>query len=236
MNNSNHKIVCPFCSLLCDDIEVSVKNNKFNVINQIPVSCKKKIEYFNINSRSKLLPTINDKISSLTNIIKKTRSILENSNDTTIINHGIDMNGVRSMLRLASNYNCTVDHVSSKYLYNNIGVVQRTGYMATSLTEAKNRADVFIFFGNDIFNKSPRLIERICLKKGGLKFFKGNKKIILIGNFKESIVTKLKKNFFVEFIKTPLDNIPKILEAFSSNELIKENSLLVRVNKIINFI
>ena len=111
----------------------------------------KKIEFFNLDKNNRLTPTINNKTSSLRETISTTEKILKKSGDITIINHGVDMAGVRSMLRLASSYDCTIDHVNSKYLYNNIGLVQRTGYMATSLTEVKNRADVIMIFGNDIF-------------------------------------------------------------------------------------
>ena len=35
MTKTSCKIVCPFCSLLCDDVTVSLDNNRFEVKNKI---------------------------------------------------------------------------------------------------------------------------------------------------------------------------------------------------------
>ena len=237
MTKTSCKIVCPFCSLLCDDVTVSLDNNRFEVKNKNLSLCKKKIEFFNLDKNNRLTPTINNKTSSLRETISTTEKILKKSGDITIINHGVDMAGVRSMLRLASRYDCTIDHVNSKYLYNNIGLVQRTGYMATSLTEVKNRADVIMIFGNDIFKKSPRLVERISSGKSSLGFFKGKRKIILVGNFDANATKVARKIGSVVNLKTDIDMIPKILSQLmqrNDNSTFKLSKSLREIHNIIN--
>ena len=237
MTKLSCKIVCPFCSLLCDDVDVSLGKNKFRVNNKGISLCKKKIEFFNNDKNSKLTSLVKNKTTSLSKAISKTKDILKKSGDITIINHGIDMAGVRSILRLASHYDCTIDHVNSKYLYNNIGIVQRTGYMATSLTEVKNRADTIIFFGNNIFKKSPRLIEKISDNKKGLGFFKGKRKIILIGNFTNDTVKKIEEIGSVINYKLDIEKIPEILNQLSSKDnYLKNNSnkSFQKIHKIVN--
>ena len=44
----NHKnVVCPFCSLHCDDLEITVDDSKLSVKNNIPKSCVSKFEASN---------------------------------------------------------------------------------------------------------------------------------------------------------------------------------------------
>ena len=44
-----HKnVVCPFCSLHCDDLEINVYDNKLSVKNNIPKSCALKFEQLNL--------------------------------------------------------------------------------------------------------------------------------------------------------------------------------------------
>ena len=98
------------------------------------------------------------------------KEIIKNK-EMLVLNHGTDMSGVRSILNFASHHNAIIDHVNSKFLHQNIGVVQRTGYMATSLMEVKNRADLILIFGNDILDKTPRLLDKIFLSSNILCSF-----------------------------------------------------------------
>ena len=157
MKSTNKRfITCPFCSLHCDDIEVEINSNKIKVLSEPIKNCTKKIEYFNISDKSNLKPFYKNKSLNYREAIIKSRTLLDKSQDITIVNHGTDVNGVRSILNFATHHNCTVDHINSKYLFKNLGIVQRKGYMATSLTEARNRCDVFLLFGKSILKKSPR--------------------------------------------------------------------------------
>ena len=73
MTKTSCKIVCPFCSLLCDDVTVSLDNNRFEVKNKNLSLCKKKIEFFNLDKNNRLTPTINNKTSSLRETMKSVR-------------------------------------------------------------------------------------------------------------------------------------------------------------------
>ena len=67
MEKKNTKeFTCPFCSLLCDDINVVSTNNKYRVVNLKNKQCLKKIESYNIDKNSYLLPKIFRKTSRQT--------------------------------------------------------------------------------------------------------------------------------------------------------------------------
>ena len=242
--NAEKHIVCPFCSLHCDDILSKSDGKKYKIlseaskISEVNTTCIKKIESFNINAKSALAPIVKNKQTSLSYALKYTKQILKKQKDAIIINHGIDVSGIRSMLNFSSSYNCAIDHINSKFLYQNIGIVQRTGYMATSLTETKNRGDVIIVFGNNILNKTPRLIEKVLAPSNSLCTSAKNKKIIFIGEFPDKLLSGLGKNHNVSYIKIKIDSIPDLLNLLSGVDDIKisniSKTLTTKIKSIIS--
>ena len=215
--NNIKNLVCPFCSIHCDDISVATTNDQYKV-HQKNTICAKKIESYNLNNKSLVMPMIGKKVVKLSEALKQISNLIEGHNETLILNHGVELAGLRSILNFASQRNCIIDHVGSKFLYQNIGVVQRTGYMATSLTETKNRADTIIVFGNEIFNKTPRLIDKVLVPKDSL-CAKGKKEIILVGDFSEKIVKTIKGKCNITNIKLDLNLINDFLKLLAANDL-----------------
>lgn len=222
---SSHKeikdFVCPLCSLHCDDIKVLSDGNQFKVSDKDLV-CLKKIEKNNIKKTSLTLPMIKGRISSLNNAINTIKKVLSSHKETLLLNHGVELSGLRSILGFASQYNCIIDHVNSKTLFQNLNLMQRSGYMATSLTEIKNRADTIIVFGNKIFHKSPRLLEKVLQTKNSLCTDVRKKQIILIGNFDSEIFQRIKKKSNVLNIKLDLDTIPCLMDLLSDDEKVND--------------
>ena len=226
-------LVCPFCSLHCDDIQVSMNGNQFKVNNKNLI-CAKKIEKSNIKNSSQILPEINSKISTLSDALKAIKKNLSDHKEILLLNHGVDLSGLRSMLSFSTKYNCIIDHINSKTLFQNLNLMQRSGYMATSLTEIKNRADIIIVFGNKIFEKSPRLLEKVLQSKNSFCTDVKKKEIILIGNFNSSTVQHIKNNSKVTNIKLDLDKIPSLMKLLISDEALENLEVLSKtdLNKI----
>ena len=233
MKSDNKRyITCPFCSLHCDDIQVKVENNKFKIVSENIKDCTSKIEYFNIKSTSNQTAIIRNKKINFNKAIDSAKKMINKSNDITLVNHGTDVNGVRSLLNFAAHYNCVVDHVNSKYLYRNLGIIQRKGYMATSLTETRNRSDLVILFGNNILKKSPRLIDKVIFPKHSLCTNLKSRKLLLVGDFDTQSVKMVKKNkHHVEHFKIDLNDTPEILTKLMSDDKLKKN--LEGIRKII---
>ena len=55
---------------------------------------------------------------------------------------GTDVNGIRAVMALADKSGGVVDHALSEGQYRNFRVLQTRGWITTTLTEARNRADV----------------------------------------------------------------------------------------------
>ncbi|MGE0024053.1 MAG: formylmethanofuran dehydrogenase, partial [Hyphomicrobium sp.] len=74
---------------------------------------------------------------------------------------GTDVDGIRAVMALADKSGGVVDHALSEGQYRNFRVLQTTGWIMTTLTEARNRADMFIIVGSDLHKLHPRFYERI---------------------------------------------------------------------------
>ena len=219
MKKKNTKeFTCPFCSLLCDDINVVNTNNQYHVVNLKNKECLKKIESYNINKKSILYPKIFNKPSSLTDALNKSKLLIKDSNEIGILNLGVDMASTRSAINFASQINASFDHINSTYFFDNINVQQRTGYMSTTLAEVKNRSDVILLFGDKIIEKSLRLLERFIFPTSSLFLKKNKKKVFLIGQFSDKITKPLKNNPQVTNVKIKFEQIPQLLKIVNSKE------------------
>jgi len=64
-------------------------------------------------------------------------------------------------MALAERSGGIVDHALSEAQYRNFKILQTTGWVMTTLTETRNRADLFIIAGSDIHKLHPRFFETI---------------------------------------------------------------------------
>ena len=131
----NLNFTCPFCSLLCDDIQLEVKENTLKPLNSkcsiLINSLKKKInEQFSIiNGKKK---NISQAINELSFLIKKSKS-------TLFAGMGTDIKGTRAALDIIDKYKCIIDHFSSDTYVKNLKSMQETGGFFLTLSELKNR-------------------------------------------------------------------------------------------------
>jgi formylmethanofuran dehydrogenase subunit B len=72
-----------------------------------------------------------------------------------------DVEGMRAVLSLADRTGGIVDHALSEAQYRNFKVLQTTGWITTTLTETRNRADLIVVAGSDVHQLHPRFFEMI---------------------------------------------------------------------------
>jgi formylmethanofuran dehydrogenase subunit B len=68
---------------------------------------------------------------------------------------------MRAALALAERSGGIVDHALSEAGERNLKILQTSGWITTTLTETRNRADLIIIAGSDIHRLHPRFFERI---------------------------------------------------------------------------
>lgn len=72
-----------------------------------------------------------------------------------------DLLDIRGALQLAERTGGVIDHANGDALISNLAVVEGSGWITTSLGEARNRADLWLLVGDGLLESFPRLPERL---------------------------------------------------------------------------
>jgi len=171
-------ITCPACGMLCDDLVLT---------NTAPLSiqnaCAKSINFFEQSfhaSSSNTAPSVSGKATDLDTAIKAAAAILAKSKAPLIAGLGTEVQGMRSIMRLAAASNATLDHMHSESSVRNTLTMQNGGWITTTLSEVKNRADLILAIGTDIGTSHPRFFEKLVWDSASL-FDKPSPEVVYLG-------------------------------------------------------
>ena len=148
---------CPFCALLCDDL--ALQRAPGGTIKVTANGCPKALAGFE-RVRSAAGPMIEGKRVSLAEAITVATALIAQARAPLYGGCATDVEGMRAILAIADRTGGVVDHALSDALYRNFRVLQSTGWVTTTLTEVRNRADLVIIVGSDFQKSHPRFFER----------------------------------------------------------------------------
>ena len=152
-----HNVTCPFCGLLCDDTEVSPTGTTLKVLKN---GCGRAVAGF-----QRVLPAAKPQVRGadvdLKTAIDAAAGLVRKSTLPLYGGMASDVAGARAILSLADRSGGVIDHALSEGQYRNIKVVQMSGWIMTTLTEARNRADVFVIVGSDVIKLLGRFFDLI---------------------------------------------------------------------------
>lgn len=172
------EVTCPYCSLLCDDLVVQNSDGALTVEENGCHLASQGFAMATVNST----PRIRGKTVSLDAAIDESARILKRSKLPLITGLGTDVAGVRAALELAERSGAIVDHMHNHGTVKNSLVLQDLGWIMTTMSEIRNRADLIIFAGTDAGNY-PRFYERVIHNDKSLfKTNVRNRDIIYIGD------------------------------------------------------
>ena len=157
-------VVCPFCSLLCDDLVVEAVDDRFAVRN---TNCPIAVAEF-ARPAMAAAPAINGAPVALEAAVMRAAELLGVSRLPLFAGLGTDVAGMRETLALAERLGGIVDHAGTAGLMANLRAMQDGGWVATTLAEVRNRADLVLFVGTDTRRVAPRLVERCFAPMAGL--------------------------------------------------------------------
>jgi formylmethanofuran dehydrogenase subunit B len=150
-------VTCPFCGLLCDDLEVGRSGQ---VLEMRKNGCAKAVAGF-----ERLLPASSPQVAGktveLSKAVAAAAALIAKAQLPLYGGLGTDVEGMRAVMSLAERTGGIVDHALSEGQYRNFKVLQTTGWTTSTLTETRNRADLIIVVGSDIHALHPRFFERI---------------------------------------------------------------------------
>ena len=150
-------VACPFCGILCDDLEITTGPAGLKVTKN---GCNKAIAGFERNV-SGSEPMIGGKPATLPEALRAAIEIIKAARLPLYGGLGTDVDGIRAVMALADKSGGVVDHALSEGQYRNFRVLQSQGWFMTTLTEARNRADLFVVVASDLHQLHPRFFERI---------------------------------------------------------------------------
>ncbi|WP_045836320.1 formylmethanofuran dehydrogenase [Hyphomicrobium sp. 99] len=165
-NSANHyeNVACPFCGILCDDLEIGPSGDGLKVLKN---GCAKSVAGFE-RPLAEPNPQVDGKDVSLDEAIATAARLIRESRLPSFGGLGTDVDGVRAIMALAEKGGGIVDHALSDAQYRNFRVLQSSGWVMTTLTEARNRADLFIIAGSDVHKLHPRFFERIVCNEASM--------------------------------------------------------------------
>jgi formylmethanofuran dehydrogenase subunit B len=152
-------VTCPFCGMLCDDLDIAREGGKLQVRNN---GCGKSAAGFQ-RALPKSAPMVAGKEVPLEEAIQAAAALIKGAEQPLIGGLATDVDGMRAVMALAERSGGIVDHALSEGQYRNTRVLQTVGWTTSTLTETRNRADLIIIVGNDLEKLHPRFLERIVL-------------------------------------------------------------------------
>jgi formylmethanofuran dehydrogenase subunit B len=163
------EVTCPFCSLLCDDLEVEYSGNGLRVLKN---GCSKARGGFE-RPPAAHQPSIKGNPVSLDKAVREAARLLGGARRPLITGLGSDVAGSRAVMPLAERTRAVLDHCLGEAAIRNMLVLQERGWITTTLTEVKNRADFILFVGTDAVSRYPRFFERYVWNESSLFLEKG---------------------------------------------------------------
>jgi formylmethanofuran dehydrogenase subunit B len=104
---------------------------------------------------------IDGKPVSLGEAAQRAAEILSHAQFPVITGLGTDVAGARASIHLASKLRGAYDHMRSAQIFADLDVMRQSGMMYTTPSEARLRADVFLFIGKDLTKVWPRMMEHL---------------------------------------------------------------------------
>ena len=184
-SNLNTKTTtCPACGLLCDDVLIENNNIKIKVLSTGNISenkkcCEKSVRFFE-QSLNDATPLSNGKPATQQQAIAHAAKLIKTSQQPLFAGLSTDVAGFRAIYNLAQKTNGSLQHINAPSMARNMKVLQSTGWLTTTLTEVKNRADVIVYIGSDIVSHNPRFFERF-VDCDGMFVAAKNRQVIVIG-------------------------------------------------------
>lgn len=170
-------IACPFCGLLCDDLSLSPAATGLSITRN---GCARARQRFALSPHAATTSLIDGQPAPIDTAIEKAAALLRHARQPLFLSGGADLASMRALLYLAEQCNAIVDH-SNEGVMRNLRVVQDHGWITTTLTEVRNRADFILCVGTEISGQYPRFFERVARAGGHFDDTRPAPKLLFLG-------------------------------------------------------
>ena len=154
-------VTCAFCGLACDDLTLANSATGLDVTKSGCSIATASFREIGSIDALKAAPRLAGSPVSLDRAIEKAARILAASRAPLIAGLGTDVAGAQATLALADRIGAVADHMNMPAKLRNILTLQNGGWITTTLSEIKNRADFILFIGSGVAKRFPRFFERV---------------------------------------------------------------------------
>jgi formylmethanofuran dehydrogenase subunit B len=176
-SHTYENVTCPFCGLLCDDLTVTRTGSSLTVSN----GCPRAVGGFQ-RPLPAAKPLVRDKEVSQQEAVAAAAALIRGAKLPLYGGMATDVSGCRAILSIADRTCGVLDHALSEGQYRNFRVVQTSGWIMSTLTETRNRADLIIIVGTDVHKLHGRFFDRIVTTPHTMfESIAGKRTVVFIG-------------------------------------------------------
>jgi formylmethanofuran dehydrogenase subunit B len=144
--------------LTCDDLVIARDRGQLRVrANGCPISVP---AFEQASLPAHTTPRVRGRSAALDEAIAEAAGLLRGARQPLFAGLGTDVAGVRAAARLADRCGGVLDHMHSSAALRNVLAFQDSGWITTTLSEVRNRADLLVVAGTDVITRFPRFFER----------------------------------------------------------------------------
>ncbi len=205
-------VTCPFCGLLCDDLQVTRTGSTLKVSN----GCPRATAGFQ-RPLPPAKPLVRDREVSFEEAVKAAAGLIRAAKLPLYGGMASDVGGARAVLSIADRTCGVLDHALSEGQYRNFRVVQTSGWIMSTLTEVRNRADLLLIVGTDVHKLHGRFFDRIVTNPHSM--FEGvadKRTVVFIGEGLDTSAAVGPRIDEVITLPVAKDRIPEVLAAISA--------------------
>lgn len=171
-------VACPFCGLLCDDLQINRNKDALQIGKNGCGLASAGFERPLVAAK----PQIAGKEATLEEAVAAAAQLIKQASLPLYGGLATDVSGMRAVMSVADRTGGIVDHAASAIVQRNMDVLQSAGWIMSTLTETRNRADLIVIAGCDIHQLHPRFFERVVCPPETM-FENGTKKrtVVFIG-------------------------------------------------------
>jgi len=201
-------IACPFCGLACDDISLKLEGERITAGGGACPRAQAAFQKISAPVEGGAQSWIEGKPVDLDQAIARAIELMGASKAPLFAGLATDVLGMRGLLELADRTGAVIDHMNSEGKLRNLRTVQDAGWITTTLSEVRNRADLIVCFGTDVTSRFPRFFER-CVWVEEPMFLESSeqRKVIMIGDAPEIAAATSPKGQQPEVISIPLNRL-----------------------------
>ncbi len=202
-------VACPFCGILCDDLEIARSAGKLKIVKN---GCPKAVAGFE-RTLPAASPQVNGQDVTLPEAIAAATALIQKAKLPLYGGLATDVEGMRAIMALADRTGGVLDHALSEGQYRNFKVLQSTGWVMSTLTEVRNRADLIIIAGSDVHALHPRFFERVVCNAETMFEPQLKRTVVFIGEGLDSSAVIGPHIGEVIHLDCPLDQVGEVVSA-----------------------